>query len=82
MTSQTRIKIPAGFWTGLRHLGMNPHDLVRKANLPLTIINEPVVSTTQYFAIWQAYSDLIGDTAKGIICFQPSLKRLSIHRLS
>ncbi|MES1043829.1 AraC family transcriptional regulator [Bacillus obstructivus] len=67
MTSQTRIKIPAGFWTGLRQLGMNPHDVVRKASLPLTIINKPVVSTTQYFAIWRAYSDLIGDTAKGII---------------
>ncbi|ASB88214.1 AraC family transcriptional regulator ligand-binding domain-containing protein [Bacillus sonorensis] len=67
MTSHARIKIPAGFWTGLRQLGIAAHDVVRKARLPLTIITEPVVTTTQYFAIWQAYSDLIDDTAKGII---------------
>jgi AraC-like DNA-binding protein len=67
MTSHTRIKIPAGFWPGLRQLGIAAHDVVRKARLPLTIITEPVVTTAQYFAIWQAYSDLIDDTATGII---------------
>jgi hypothetical protein len=67
MTSHTRIKIPAGFWAGLLQLGIAAHDVVRKARLPLTIITEPVVTTDQYFAIWQAYSDLIDDIAKGII---------------
>lgn len=32
---------------------------MRKAGLPLTIINDPLVTSDQYFAIWQAYSDLI-----------------------
>ncbi|UOE92676.1 AraC family transcriptional regulator [Alkalihalobacillus sp. LMS39] len=67
MYSSDRIKIPAGFWTGLRQLGIVAHDVVRKAQLPITIISDPVVTTAQYFAIWQAYSDLIDDTAKGII---------------
>ncbi|WP_281975048.1 AraC family transcriptional regulator [Halobacillus litoralis] len=67
MTSHTRIKFPAGFWEGLRQLGIAPHEVARKAGLPLTIINEPVVNSSQYFLIWQAYSDIIGDTAKGII---------------
>ncbi|MFO1446033.1 helix-turn-helix domain-containing protein [Bacillus sp. Bva_UNVM-123] len=67
MTSHTRIKIPAGFWAGLHQLGITAHDVVRKARLPLTIITEPVVTIAQYFAIWQAYSDLIDDIAKGII---------------
>lgn len=67
MKSQTRIKIPAGFWAGIHQLGIAPHDVARKAQLPLTIITDPVVTTDQYFAIWQAYSDLIDDTAKGII---------------
>ncbi|MBT2730443.1 helix-turn-helix domain-containing protein [Bacillus sp. ISL-75] len=67
MTSHTRIKIPAGFWSGLNKIGIASHDVVRKARLPLTIITEPVVTTAQYFAIWKAYSDLIDDTAKGII---------------
>lgn len=67
MKSHTRIKIPAGFWAGIHQLGIVPHDVARKARLPLTIITDPVVTTAQYFAIWQAYSDLIDDIAKGII---------------
>src|SRR5699024_293746 len=67
MASYTRIKFPTGFWAGLHQLGITPHEVIRKAGLPLTIINEPVVNTSQYFSIWQAYSDLIDDTAEGII---------------
>ncbi len=62
-----RIKVPAGFWTGLRQLGIFPHELVRKAKLPISIVSDPVVTTPQYFAIWQTYSELMDDTAKGII---------------
>ncbi|MFT0800016.1 helix-turn-helix domain-containing protein [Bacillus swezeyi] len=67
MTSHTRIKMPAGFWAGLRQLGIAAHDVIRKARLPLTMMTEPVVTTAQYFAIWQAYSDLMDDIAEGII---------------
>lgn len=67
MKSQTRVKFPAGFWAGINNLGIAPHDVARKAQLPLTIITDPVVTTDQYLTIWQAYSDLIEDTAKGII---------------
>ncbi|MYL47081.1 helix-turn-helix domain-containing protein [Virgibacillus halodenitrificans] len=67
MTSYARIKFPAGFWTGLHQLGISSHEVVRKAGLPLTIINEPVVTASQYFSIWQAYSDIMGDTAEAII---------------
>ncbi|MFP5114087.1 helix-turn-helix domain-containing protein [Bacillaceae bacterium C204] len=67
MKSHTRIKIPAGFWAGIHQLGIAPHDVARKARLPLTIITDPDVTTDQYFAIWQAYSDLVDDTAEGII---------------
>ncbi|MFC5407611.1 AraC family transcriptional regulator [Cohnella soli] len=63
-----RIKFPSGFWAGVQQMGITPHDVARKARLPLTIITEPaVVTTAQYFRIWQAYSDLVGDTAIGII---------------
>ncbi|ULO10351.1 AraC family transcriptional regulator ligand-binding domain-containing protein [Paenibacillus sp. 19GGS1-52] len=62
-----RIKLPPGFWAGLRQLGIAVHDVAHKARLPRTIITEPTVTTAQYFAIWQAYSDLMGDTAQGII---------------
>lgn len=62
-----RIKIHPGLWGTFRQLGIPAHDIARKARLPLTIITEPAVTTAQYFAIWQAYSDLIGDPALGII---------------
>ncbi|WP_145614125.1 AraC family transcriptional regulator ligand-binding domain-containing protein, partial [Bacillus licheniformis] len=65
--SHTRIKFPAGFWAGLRQLGINAPDVLRKARLPLTVMTEPVVTAAQYFAIWQAYSDLVDDVSKGII---------------
>ncbi len=67
MTINSRIKMPLGFWDGLRQLGIAAQDVVRKARLPLTIITEPVVTTAQYFAIWQAYSNLMDDTSKGIV---------------
>ncbi|REB07067.1 AraC family transcriptional regulator [Sporosarcina sp. BI001-red] len=67
MTINSRIKMPLGFWDGLRQLGISARDVVRKAGLPLTIITESVVTTAQYFAIWQAYSDLMDDTSKGIV---------------
>jgi AraC-like DNA-binding protein len=63
-----RIKLPPGFWTGLQQLGMNPLDIANKAQLPLSIITEPIpVTTAQYFKVWQAYSDLVGDIATGVI---------------
>jgi AraC-like DNA-binding protein len=62
-----RIKIPAGFWTGLRQLGIVANEVVRKAQLPISIVSDPFVTTAQYFAIWQAFSDLIDDPSKGII---------------
>ncbi|MFC9708641.1 AraC family transcriptional regulator ligand-binding domain-containing protein [Paenibacillus sp. NPDC056933] len=62
-----RIKIPAGFWAGIEQLGIAAHVVARKAQLPLTVITDSIVNTAEYFAIWRAYADLIGDAAEGII---------------
>lgn len=62
-----RIPFPSGFWAGVGQLGIDAHDIVRKAQLPIAVIAEQAVTTAQYFAIWQAYSDLVGDMAKGIV---------------
>ncbi|RJX39167.1 AraC family transcriptional regulator [Paenibacillus pinisoli] len=63
----SRIKFPPGFWDGVRLAGIAADDIARKAGLPLAIIQEPAVTAAEYFAIWQAYSDLMGDTAEGIV---------------
>ncbi|WP_336760022.1 helix-turn-helix transcriptional regulator [Paenibacillus sp. USHLN196] len=62
-----RIKVHPGFWAGLHQLGISTDDVARTAQLSLETINKPLVNQAHYFAIWQAYSDLIGDTAEGII---------------
>lgn len=63
-----RIKFPHGFWAGIRQLGIAPRDVARKARLPLTILaDRAAVTPAQYLSIWQAYSDLVGDTADGVI---------------
>ncbi|MFJ9500731.1 AraC family transcriptional regulator [Brevibacillus centrosporus] len=63
-----RMNVPAGFWAGLQRLGIDPYDVVRKARLPITILTEPTaVTISQYYSVWQAYADLAGDTAAGII---------------
>jgi len=65
--SADRIKIAPGFWTSLRGIGVEPIDVARQARLPLTVINEPFVTTAQYYSIWQAFSEQVGDTATGIV---------------
>ncbi|WP_339322919.1 AraC family transcriptional regulator ligand-binding domain-containing protein [Paenibacillus sp. FSL W8-0194] len=63
-----RIKFPSGYWAGLQLLGISPRDVASKARLPLSMMTESAgVTAAQYFKIWQAYSDLVGDTAVGII---------------
>lgn len=66
VTTNNRIRIPDGLWTGLNQLGFNTQDLVRKAKLPLTVITESVVTVEEYYALWQAYSDIIVDMEAGI----------------
>lgn len=66
-SADDRVKLAPGFWSSLLRLGIDPHDVARKAHLPLTVIDEPVVTTVQYYAIWQAYADLAGDAATGIV---------------
>ncbi|MCM3628391.1 AraC family transcriptional regulator [Paenibacillus glycanilyticus] len=63
-----RIKIPQGFWSGLRELGFSLPEIAQQAQLPTAIIEEPEgVATAQYYAIWQAYSELVGDISQAII---------------
>ncbi|WP_405110301.1 helix-turn-helix domain-containing protein [Paenibacillus sp. FSL K6-1217] len=64
--SSERVKMPPGFWTAISRLGIAARDVARQAQLPASITTETSVTTAQYFAIWQAYSELAGDLASGI----------------
>ncbi|WP_325881983.1 hypothetical protein [Lysinibacillus sphaericus] len=52
LRTSTRMKMPLGFWEGLRQLGVAPHDVIRKAQLPIALMTEPTVSLAQYYGIW------------------------------
>jgi len=65
--SADRIKIAPGFWTSLREIGVEPVEVARQARLPLTVINEPLITTAQYYSIWQAFAELVGDTATAVV---------------
>lgn len=61
------IKIAPGFWTSLKGIGIEPIEVIGKASLPLTVLIEPFIATAHYYAIWQAYSELVGDAAAAIV---------------
>lgn len=68
MTLSNRIKIPQGFWAGVREIGVSAEAIIRHAQLPLHILDDREgVTAPQYFAIWQAYSDLVGDISNSVM---------------
>lgn len=52
LRTSTHMKMPLGFWEGLRQLGVAPHDVIQKAQLPIALMTEPTVSLAQYYGIW------------------------------
>ncbi|WP_020614816.1 AraC family transcriptional regulator [Paenibacillus daejeonensis] len=66
-SASDRVKLAPGFWSSLRSLDHSPEEVVVHANLPMAILEEPIVTTAQYYAIWQSYAELAGDAATGLI---------------
>src|SRR6201984_2706702 len=62
------IKLTPGITTGLRALGVDPTELLRRAGLPSSLFSgESIqVSTEQLFALWQAMGELSDDPAIGL----------------
>ncbi|WP_312095036.1 AraC family transcriptional regulator ligand-binding domain-containing protein [Niallia sp.] len=70
-----RIKIPSSFWRDLPKVGIKEQEVIHRARLPINILTEPVVVTTdQYFSIWQAVFELVSDPAMGIIKLTTDVK--------
>ncbi|SEI22384.1 transcriptional regulator, AraC family [Rhizobium tibeticum] len=63
-----RCKLPRPFWQSLEQLGLRPSAVLRHARLPATLHldNSAVISTTQFFAIWNAIEALSEDPAFSI----------------
>jgi AraC-like DNA-binding protein len=62
------IKLPPAITTGLKALGVDPTELLRRAGLPLTLFStgQILVTTEQLFALWQGIGELSSDPAIGL----------------
>jgi len=62
------IKLPSAITTGLKSIGVDPSELLRRAGLPLTLFStgQIQVTTEQLFALWQGIGELSADPAIGL----------------
>lgn len=60
-------KIPNAFHSGLKAVGLDPAVVLRKSELPLNLWSsgKSMVSTEQWFDLWNAVSELSGDSMTG-----------------
>jgi Arabinose-binding domain of AraC transcription regulator, N-term len=63
-----RIRVPSMAASRLESLGVSPLALLQQAHLPLTLLHQerPVLSTSQWFALWHALEDISSDAALGL----------------
>jgi AraC-like DNA-binding protein len=64
----TAIKLTPGITTGLKSLGVDPVELLRRAGLPLSLFSSgPILVTTeQLFMLWYGIGEISGDPAIGL----------------
>lgn len=62
-----KIRVPAALWTGLKRVGIAPAEVVRRANISVSVIRDDApVSTMQFFTIWRTLVDISSDPAIGL----------------
>ena len=50
-----KMKIPPTLWEGLKRAGLDRAEVVRRANLPFSVVKDDApITTLQFFAVWQA----------------------------
>ena len=54
-----RIKIPTAIWEGLRRVDIARGDVIRRAQIPISVLRDGApVTTMQFFAIWRALAEI------------------------
>ncbi len=64
----SRLRLPKHFWVVLRKLHVEPSSVLRRAGLPLTLIENENnrITESHFFAIWDAIGELSNDPAIGL----------------
>lgn len=67
-TPPDRFKVPNTFWTSLRKIGLTPAAVLQQSQLPATVYDgeKNIVTTAQFFALWEAIGELSSDPAAGL----------------
>lgn len=61
MIAPDRIKLPSAFWLGINRLNISRSQLIKQADLPLSVeLEQAKVTTAQFFALWSALEQLKG----------------------
>jgi AraC-like DNA-binding protein len=61
------MKVPSTLWEGLRRVGLDRAEVVRRASLPLGVLKDDApISTAQFFALWRAIESVSRDAAIGL----------------
>ena len=62
-----KIKVPTALWEGLKRVGIARGHVVRRAQIPISVLRDGApVTTMQFFAIWRALAELSTDPVVGI----------------
>jgi AraC-like DNA-binding protein len=62
-----KLKIPATLWEGLKRAGVDRAEVIRRANLPLSVLRDDApIATTQFFALWRAIETVSQDSTIGL----------------
>lgn len=62
-----KIRIPDALWVGLKRVGIAPMEVIRRTNIPVSVIRDKApVSTLQFFAIWRTLPNISGDPSIGL----------------
>lgn len=75
-SSAIRTRMTKQFWAALRKLGIDPVLVLRRARLPLILIEEESrVTHAQFYSIWTAIGEVVSDPSVGLrlgVLYQPA----------
>jgi AraC-like DNA-binding protein len=61
------MKVPSALWEGLRRVGLDRAEVIRRAKLPITVLKDDApISTAQFFELWRAVEAVSADASIGL----------------
>ena len=66
-TAPDKLQVPSTLWEGLKRASVDRAEVIRCANLPLSVLKDDApITTAQFFALWRAIEKVSQDPAIGL----------------